>query len=253
MLVKRSTSSSARRFLTVTFVVAAVAITSAKAAPVTFAQYTSGSQQWTISTSKSITTVSATGNVLFSFFNVPGLPFPGQESAIFTLNATSNQLGNCNVACGAGDGFQQMGYTGTFSFIDAGLNPGANLLSGTFAVTGSPASTGAKFSSNIGSSGGSFNASATAGNLNQLVFTSSYLGFTGATVLEDASWSLSSLVPDFAVTGGRPSGTFNSAGSGTFSSQPAPGAVPEPATLSLIGGALLGLGVLGRKKVRPAA
>jgi hypothetical protein len=34
----------------------------------------------------------------------------------------------------------------------------------------------------------------------------------------------------------------------TYTYTPA-GTVPEPATLSLIGGALLGLGVLGRKKL----
>lgn len=253
MSIRCSLCSTAIRAVAATFVVATMAATSAMAAPVTFAQYTSGDQQWTISSSASSTTVSSTGNVLFSFFNVPGLPFPGQESAVFTLSATSDQLGNCNVGCGPGDGFQQMGYTGTFSFIDAGLNPGANLLSGTFAVTGSPATTGAKFSSNIGSSGGSFNASATAGNLSQLVFTSAYLDFTGVTGLEDASWSLSSLVPNFAINAGRPSGTFSSAGSGTFSSEPGPSAVPEPATFSLIGGALLGVGLLRRKKSSRAA
>jgi hypothetical protein len=61
--------------------------------------------------------------------------------------ATSGQVGNCGVSCGAGDSFVQPGYTGTFSFIDTATVPGANLLSGTFAVTGSPSTTGAQFSS----------------------------------------------------------------------------------------------------------
>ena len=239
------------------FALATITVTPVRAGPITFGQVTqtNGSlQQWTISNSGSTVTVSATGSVNFTFSGVSGLPFSGPESALFTLTATSTQLGNCGVACGPGDSYVEPGYSGTFSFIDAGSAPGTNLLSGTFAVTGSPATTGAQFSSSIGSSGGSFNASATAGNLSQLVFTSSYLNFLGQTE-ENASWSLSSLIPNFAtgtVTAGKafPTGVFNAAGSGTFSSNPGPTSLPEPATLSLVGAALLALGLTRRHLVR---
>ena len=226
-----------------TLALAAIAVGPVMAAPVTFAQYNQlngNTQQWSITTSGSSTVVTATGSVLFTF-SVPGLPFGPSEAATFTLSATSSQIGNCGVSCGAGDSLVQHGYAGTFSFIDAGLFPGTNLLSGTFAVTGSPATTGAQFSSSIGGSGGSFNASATAGNLNQLVFTSSYLNFAGQTQ-EDASWSLSSLIPDFSVgtvTANQafPGPQFNASGTGTFSSNPGP-SIPEPGSLVLIGGGL---------------
>jgi hypothetical protein len=243
--------------LPATCALAMLALSSASAAPLTFAQYfqTDGSQQqWTVSTSGSTTTVSASGAVLFLFSGVSGLPFAGPESAVFTLTATSNEIGNCGVSCGPGDSLVQPGYSGTFSFIDAGTVPGANLLSGTFAVTGSPATTGAQFSSSVGGTGGSFNASSTAGNLNQLVFTSTYLSFATQTQ-EDASWSLSSLIPNFetgAVTSGQAfpaDGPFNAAGSGTFSSNPGPTTVPEPLTLSMVGCVLLGLGVARRKRL----
>jgi hypothetical protein len=246
---------SSARFLAVAFALAILTASAAMATPVTFAQYLQQNgalQEWTIATSGTTTTVSASGAVFFLFSGVSGLPFSGPESATFTLEATSSQLGNCGVSCGAGDSFVQPGYTGTFSFIDTGSDPGANLLSGTFAVTGSPSTTGAQFSSHIGSSGGSFDSSATAGNLGQLVFTSDFVSLTNA-IEEDASWSLSSLIPDFAVgtvTAGQayPSDLFNAAGTGTFSYS----AVPEPATFGLIGGALVGLGMLGRKRiVRP--
>jgi hypothetical protein len=52
-------------------------------------------------------------------------------------------------SCGPGDSFVQPGYSGTLSFIDTPVGPddGDNLLSGSFAVTGSPSTTGAQFSS----------------------------------------------------------------------------------------------------------
>lgn len=191
-------------------------------------------------------------NVSMMFSGVPGLPFVGPQNAVFTLTATSTQPGNCGVNCGPGDSFVQPGYTGTFSFIDAGSFPGANLLSGIFSVTGSPSTTGAQFSSSVGGSGGSFNASATAGNLNQLVLSSAFMSFANQTQ-ETASWSISSLIPNFAtgiVTGNQayPASSFAGAGSGTFSSNPAPSA-PEPVTLGVVGGALMGLGLLRRKRV----
>lgn len=232
------------------------AVPSANAVPVTFAQViqqNGAAQQWTVSTSGGSTTITASGVVDFSFSGVSGLPFAGPQLADFTLTATSTSLGNCGVNCGAGDSFAQAGYTGTFSFIDVGTDPGANLLSGTFAVTGSPSTTGAQFSSHIGSSGASFDASATAGNLSQLVLTSQFLAFIGETD-ENASWSLSSLIPNFAVgtvTAGQAdpaTGGFNASGSATFSSNPGPVATPEPTTFALFGTGLLGLVILARKR-----
>jgi len=233
----------------------------ALATPVTFAQFVQrngASQAWTISTAGATTTVSASAPVYFSFSGVSGLPFSGPEAAMLTLSATSTQIGSCTVSCGAGDSLTQFGYAGTFSFIDAGVAPGANLLSGTFAVTGSPATTGAQFSANIGSGNGSFTASATAGNLNQLVLTSAYLAFLNETD-EVASFSLSSLVPNFSVgtvTNNQAypaAGSFNAAGSGTFSSNPGPvPTVPEPPTFALLAASLFGFGLVrgGRKFAR---
>ena len=232
---------------------AATSAGSAMAGPLTFAQYVqanSGTQQWTVATTGNSTTVSASGQVSISFSGVPGLPFAGPEAATFALNATSTQLGNCGVNCGAGDSYVQPGYAGTFSFIDNGINPGANLLSGTFAVTDSPATTGAQFSSSVGGSGGSFNASATAGNLDQLILTSSYLSFHNVTEA-NASWSLSSMIPNFStgtVTGDQafPGGPFNASGSGTFSVNTPPDLIPEPVSASLLAVSVFGLGLVRR-------
>ncbi len=216
-------------------------------------------QEWNISTTGNSTTVTSNGSVFFLFSGVAGLPFSGVQIANFTLTATSTQIGSCGVACGPGDSFDQFGYTGTFSFTDESSVPGALLLAGTFSVTGSPSTTGAQFNSNIGSASGGFDASATAGNLNQLVLTSQFLNFTGQTQ-ENAAFSLSSVVPDFSVgtvTGNQayPSpGPFDASGTGTFASNPGPTAsvAPEPDACFMIGGGLLGLGILSRKKFRKA-
>jgi hypothetical protein len=236
---------------------AVVAAAPVLATPLTFAQYIQSDgaeQQWSISSSGGTSVISASGSGKFSFSGVVGSPFVGPESVNFTLSATSNQLGNCGVSCGPGDSYVQPGYTGAFSFIDTGSAPGANLLSGTFAVTNSPSTTGAQFSSSIGSSGGNFNSSSTSGNLSQLVLTSSYIGFTDA-VVEDASWSLSSLIPNFSagpVSAGKqadPGGVFDAAGTGTFSYATSATDISEPDAMSLLAPALLliGVGLVCRK------
>jgi hypothetical protein len=86
---------------------------------VTFVQYpqTNGAQQqWTISSTGSSVSITATGAAFFQFAGVSGLPFAGPEAAAFSFTASSTQTGNCAVACGPGDSFVQPGYTGTFSF-----------------------------------------------------------------------------------------------------------------------------------------
>jgi hypothetical protein len=151
---------------------AIVAVTPSMAGSVTFAQYdqTNGSQQeWTISentvSTVTTTTVSATsgvGGAQFTFSGVPGVPFTGAEAATFNLTATSTQSGQCtgsnSSTCGNGASYNQPGYSGTFSFIDAGVAPGKNLLSGSFSVTINPSQTGGSFGAQVGSKLGTFGA-----------------------------------------------------------------------------------------------
>jgi len=258
-------SNSRWLYLTAAVVASAVMSASPSIAQVTFAQFdqTNGSaQQWTLSeaTASEITTttLTASGSVEFTFGVLPGLPFTNGEPATFTFSATSTQSGQCNQpTCANGNSFDQAGYSGTFSFIDAGSNPGANLLSGTFSTTGNPSQTGGSFGADIGANEGTFTASTDATNPAQVTFTSAYLSFVGAGS-ETASFSLSSLedalpTNNYFVTTSTinsqayPAQQFTAAGDGTFSSDQAPiSATPEPATLGLIGCGLLGFGIFFR-------
>lgn len=232
-----------------------IATIPALAAPVTFAQYVQvdgAQQQWTNVTSGTTTTITSSGSVFFSFSGISGLPFSGPEAATFSFSATSNSIGNCGVSCAAGDSYVEPGFSGTFSFIDNGVAPGTNLLSGTFAVLGDPATSGGEFAGHLGSGVASFTVSS---DLTQLVLTSAYVNLLNQ-IQEDASWSSSSFRPNFSVgtvtdRQAYPSpGPFTASGTGTFSADPGPTLAPEPATFAMIGGGMVGLAFLLRRKSR---
>jgi hypothetical protein len=248
--------------LAATFTFAVIAANPAMALPVTFAQYgqANGSQQWTLYYNGVYSTIGATGPVFLTFL-VPGTPFSAPEAATFSLTGESSQPGSCGT-CGPGDNYTEAGYNGSFSFLDNSGNPlyqGHNLLTGTFTyVYSDPTSTGATIGSTIGGGAASFRAATNATNLLQMVFTSDYMTFPNQ-IAEAASFSLSSLIPNFGigtVTGSATDGQafpdgsrYTAAGTGTFSSNPGPVTTPEPASLGLmIGGGLCAVAFGLRKR-----
>jgi hypothetical protein len=170
-------------------------------------------------------------------------PVPQSESGLLNMDVTSTTAG------GSGFGsIGQSGFSGTFSIIDnsGGVNNGLNLLSGTFngnaTISGAP-----------GGNGMTFFDTDTSLLPNEVTFTSSFLNFTYFAGTEVASFGLSNLQTVLDLDSHNYLVSTTGAGVDTFSATPTPPVMtPEPETPLLSGAALLGIGlVLRKRKLQP--
>ena len=198
------------------------------------------------------TTTSAAGGAgvspsIFTYAtSIPVLNALGGLSASFSMNAAivpptvAMQLG--------GGSFLQTGFDGSFSytyngpgFVFGGMNyaAGTNLLTGVF------------HSGQIFGSGRTGQAGDDTTLGGTVAYTSALLNFTG-TVERSFSISLNSVSPSFGAAGCPAGGafgnctsalnTFRASTAGSFSSDPPPTYVPEPATWAMM---LIGFGGMG--------
>ena len=143
---------------------------------------------------------------------------------------------------GGSGNFSQTGFSGSAYICDTaapgGCGPGAYV----FAMIYGPTAT----ESGNGAAGGYGDGNVSL--LTEVQFFSPYLLFTPS--LGDAfSISTSGGSPAWAIAGDNLLVTENSGGLvGTFSATATPTGAPEPATMALLGSALIGLGIIGRKR-----
>ena len=145
--------------------------------------------------------------------------------------------------------------TGADPYTQGGFNSGVLFICDTLAPGGcSPGSYvfAAVFGPDAQVSGASGGAGAfgdaVTSSLSEITFFSPYLAFT-PNVGDNFSLSFSGGPPNFSI-GALGMLNSESAGAlvGTFAATQAPSGAPEPATMALLGSALIGLGIIGRKR-----
>lgn len=196
-----------------------------------------------------VTTVSDSEDLTLNFAGSVLADLPADVQAnlgdvAMSVSATSSNIGNCGVACAAGDTLTQTGFAGTVTYrLLTGPDAGDVVLMGTF--------TDGTANYTVGGDTGGLDASGA-----NLAYTSPYLSFahvnpgsegltvnvTGGTDFETG--------PVVANQAYLAPGSYVGTTSAQYSSQPLPvGNTPEPASFAMIGGGLIALGLLRRKKV----
>ena len=171
------------------------------------------------------------GSVVFNF-SVPNALGTGFRNGVF--NFTANSTTPATVGSG---NYTEQGFSGSGTILDSLTNTIA--FSWTFGPT-------ATFTGAVGGTSATFNDSTPPNT--EINYISPYLTFP-ATISESFSFGFTSAIPAYLVGAGGFLDDATGSGVATFSSNPGPSGAPEPATAFLLGSALVGLALIGRKRL----
>jgi hypothetical protein len=199
-------------------------------------------------------TLTDTSAVTFGFLATGSTPASSAITAtmVFTASSANSDFNSTSAASGVA---YQTGFTGSLAIIStqavtfdgSTYAAGANLLTATF--------TNAALQGIFGQQDAGL--SADSGN-GSVVYSSDFLAFS-ASITRDYSFAVSAFVPHLSdgLINGSPAyiQSFTSTPTGSFASNPAPVAVPEPATwaMMIVGLSAIGLSLRGKLRRSPRA